>query len=306
MNSTLSPPLPSSTNSSADTIECFTQASTLSLGLFAFFLLTNLLLSVFFVHVLYLCYQQRRRPAATCASAASCSNVFMYHYVTMQLLTFVGFTCHFSGGYVSVPAMRVQGGNVWAACALGQAMLNGLTCLEHYLAVVHPLVYVGLRRAGEIRVRNVGSGCVWLLSLGWLLVNDFLSSSMLYVVLYCCVMAAILVAICACSVSVLCALRRPGPGDVGGPRERADPAKRRSLQTITAILGVMLFKFGGNLTGMLTTALTPEDPRYGCLVVLTAYWIDLPSALVLPLLFLHRVGRLQRWRRRDGAAQRSL
>lgn len=38
-----------------------------------------------------------------------------------------------------------------------------MTCVEHYLAVVHPITYLSLRKAKGIRIRNITAGRIWLL-----------------------------------------------------------------------------------------------------------------------------------------------
>ena len=80
---------------------------------------------------------------------------------------------------------------------------------------------------------------------------------------------------------------------MGGNREHVDQSKQRAFNTIMLIMGVLMFSFGGTVIVLATTAL-PESEA--CLVILCTLWFDLPSRLVLPLLFLHRAGKLQCYR----------
>lgn len=290
-NVSLHPPDLSSSNFSLYNLtdSCFTSKT--SILVFSAFSFTNLLLFPFFFFVLYLDYQQRRQQCSISTSATSHSNVFMYHSITMQLLTLLGFTCLFCGGYIGIPEMIVGGISIWSMSAFGQSLFDTLTCVEHYLAVVRPITYLSLRQAGGIRIRNISVGCVWLLAFLWMSVC-ILTSTLLFLIFYCCVISTMLIVISFCSISILCALKRPGPGEVGGNRERVQ-SKQRSFYTIVVITGVLLFKFGGNLIGILTSQFEAGDPSDDCVIIFAAFWIDLPGTLVLPLLFLHRIGKLQ-------------
>ena len=172
----------------------------------------------------------------------------------------------------------------------GQLLFHSLTCVDRYLAVVHPLTYVGLKQAGGVRARNFSTGCVWLLSFTSLFLwVDSLVPFIFYLLL----IIPNLVAIPFCSLSILCVLTRPGPGEVGGNRGRVDQSKQRALITTTAILGVLMLRLSVIPVSILMVML-PElwGPGDVLLLSLFADWSLQPSSLVLPLLFLHRSGKL--------------
>lgn len=245
-----------------------------------------LLLLPLSVLVLYLGYQQWRKQRYMSRAAATHSDLFTYHSMAMQLNEVLGvafFTC---GTCIDLPELTLAGLCVCSITSSGQALFHLLTSVERYLAVVHPITYLGLKQAGG--ARNITTGCVWLLSAGWLAVNN-LSSFELIFSLYLCSMAFSLIVVSFCSISILCALRRPGPGEVGGNRQRADQSKQRASHTIMAILGVLLLRFGGNLT--VNVIYTSSDLDV-CVALITTMWFELPSRLVLPLLYLHRAGKL--------------
>lgn len=100
-----------------------------------------------------------------------------------------------------------------------------------------------------------------------------------------CGIAICLIATIFCSLSVLRVLIRPRPGKVGGDRAQS---KRRAFKTIIIILGVLLFKFVGNLTCHLINV-----KKVLCVVMATQVWFNVPCSLVLPLLFLQELGRFQ-------------
>lgn len=95
-----------------------------------------------------------------------------------------------------------------------------------------------------------------------------------------------------CSISVLGVLIRARPGDRSGRREHLEKSKRRAFYTITSIMAVLLVKLGGYILALSVYALSQLDETTVCAILLSEPWFCLPSGLVLPLLFLHRVGKL--------------
>ncbi|KAK2863416.1 hypothetical protein Q5P01_002949 [Channa striata] len=127
--------------------------------------------------------------------------------------------------------MTIVGLNVFFIIFLGQIMFHVLTCVERYLAVVHPITYRGLKRSG--------------------------------------------------------------PGEVGKDRERVDQSKQRAFYTIMSIMGVLWLLFVGVLVCVWLgfTATPLMSYRVRCVEMISAIWFNLPNSLLLPLLFLHRVGK---------------
>ena len=103
-----------------------------------------------------------------------------------------------------------------------------------------------------------------------------------------CVMTGSTVSVFFFSLSVLSTLNRPGPGK-RGDRERVDQSKQRAFYTIVAILGALVLRFIGSLIWAVMFEL---ELSTRCLIMALTSWINLPSSLVLPLLFLHRAGKL--------------
>ena len=108
------------------------------------------------------------------------------------------------------------------------------------------------------------------------------------IIFYFCVLAITFIAVSFCSLSVLCVLIRPGPGEESGGRQRVDKSKLRAFYAILAILGVLLFRTGGKIgvTILYSSVKMGESER--CAVWLSVFWFCLPSSLVLPLLFLQK------------------
>ncbi|XP_037615281.1 uncharacterized protein LOC119481999 [Sebastes umbrosus] len=239
--------------------------------------------------VLYLGHQrwQQQRSFKT----TSHSDIFTYHLASMDLIWVVGCFCSFYGTYANIMAMISVGFCATTFVFTGEMFFHVLTCVERYLAVVHPVVYLGLKNARGVRIRNISVGCVWLLCFGLtglivLKIPDFPINEFSIILIFC------LIVVSFCSLSVLCVLIRPGPGDGGGLKEHVDQSKQRAFHTITAILGVLWLWFVGILVSIGLYNSTLLSHSVSCVVILCANWFNLPSSLVLPLLYLHRAGKL--------------
>lgn len=123
-------------------------------------------------------------------------------------------------------------------------MFHVLTCVEHFLAVVHPITYLSLRKKRVIRIRNVIIGCIWLFSFGVTIIM-VLENSSLVVDFF--LLTSSMIIMSFCSLSVLCALISPGPGDQGRDQERVDQSKQRAFYTTVVILVVLLLRCACNL-----------------------------------------------------------
>ncbi|KAG8005895.1 hypothetical protein GBF38_004937 [Nibea albiflora] len=249
-----------------------------------------ILLLPLFILVLYVgCQRWRRQRSVATATTTSHSDVFTLNMVVLELLGILGFCIFCISAYINLPNGMSYGLYVYFIIAPGQTLFHLLTCVDRYLAVVHPVTYLRLRQAGGVRIRNVSIGCVWfvcLVSLGLSLLSDTF-----YIVYTFLLLVFSSVAVSFCSLSILRILIRPGPGEVGGNRRQVDQSKQRAFHTISVIMAVLLLRFISTLISKVTysaSGVTIAD----CLMMWSIAWFSLPSSLVLPLLFLHRAGKL--------------
>ena len=266
---------------------CF--RSTEGIVAFAASSMTSLLLFLpLFILVLFFRFQQWRRQR----SSVSHSDHFLCHSMFMRLYSFMGFTFFFCGGCIHLQQMMSAGLFIWTGTTFGQTLLHLFTCVDRYLAVVRPITYLGLKRAGGARLRDASIGCGWLLCGGWPAML-YLSPTEVYLILDHCISVLNVFIISFCSISVLCVLKRPGPGEVGGNRERVDQTKQRAFYTIMVIMAALLFRFGGKIMNNIMYSSETISPGTVCLLIMSDIWFELPSSLVLPLLFLHRRQKLR-------------
>lgn len=223
----------------------------------------------------------RRRWRRRSSAPTSHADVFTYNMVLFDLLFVAGSLLFLGGSFSALLQMKVVGFYVSLLTFPGPVLLHILACLERYLAVVHPVTYLTLRRSGGTRIRNLVLVCVWLLCWGWSAGGtETLNFPFLPIFL---LLGFALLIVTLSSLRVLCVLIRPKPGQGG---RSSQGSKLRAFQTMTAITGTMWMWFLGILVSLALS--TDHSQVDGCLLLVGGYWFTLPSTLVLPLLFLHR------------------
>lgn len=285
-NSSLPSPLSSPTLIYCQMLDCL--KSTFGVTGFTVITVTIVLfLLPLYIFVLYFGFQHRRSGATT-----SHSDLFTYHMVTLELINIFGsvlFCCAVHAGLSEV--LIVLFIIILSLRLTGQMLLHILTCVERYLAVVHPITYLRLRNTVGIRIRNVALACVWLLSMTG--ISVLYQSNIIVIEIFSSTLLISIIAIISfCSVSVLRVLRRPGPAGEGRGRQLVDQSKLRAFYTVTTILGVLLFQLAGNTIISILEAFTEGGGPGECVMTVASISLSMPSSAVLPLLYLHRTGKL--------------
>ncbi|CAI5660947.1 unnamed protein product [Oreochromis niloticus] len=244
-----------------------------------------ILLFILSTLVLYVGYQQWRKQRSF--KTASHSDIFTYHVIVMEFIGILGCICSISSSYVNQTIASIASFITF----YGETLFHVLTCVERYLAVVHPVIYMGLRKSQGIRIRNISIGCIWLLcfvltSLSFTLTNNSQSFLLL------CILALSIIIISFCSFSVFCVLIRPGPGEGGRENVQSDQSKQRAFQTFTVVTCTVWLSFAGLLVSNAVYWSPQVSETVRSAVGVGAYMFYLPSCSVLPLLYLHRAGKL--------------
>lgn len=241
-------------------------------------------LSMVILRMSFLQWQQQRS-----FKSASHSDVFTYHQCVLQLVWSLGTVFFFGGLFLELPDLVKCGYFLSNFVVIGETSFHVLTCVDRYLAVVHPASYRQLRLTDSIR--NISILCVWFLCLLWSfhLLRTYPHVSQIP---YFCLLGSSLLIVSFCSLSVLHSLMRSGPGSGLNTKRRRGQTKQRAFFTIMIIMGVLFFWFSGFLVA---TALN-QSVLYGtiasCLLHNSVLWFSFPSSLVLPLLYLHKKGKL--------------
>ncbi len=278
------PPLFSS-NSSISSFYLGCKQSMASNVIYTMYTITNVLLLPLYILTLYLGFQLLKQQTA------SHSDFFTYHMVTVEIFGVFGSLFYVLGIYANSETMLMLG--VFVPCIIfpGQTLFHCLTCVERYLAVVHPVTYMRLRETGGVRIRNISILCVWLLNFGWMGVTHLYWSGFPVIPLLSMLGVSIII-IFFCCLSVLCVLTHPGPGEMGRDKGRVDQSKQRAFHIIMVILGVLLLRFLGLLVTFSLNNLQWINQEVLCALMDFGICLTVPSSLILPLLFLHKSGKL--------------
>lgn len=232
-------------------------------------------------YVLYLGTLQWRQRARM-----SHTDVFTFNMAAVQLLGVVGSVFSCGGIYFRDTLLVTLGICMVTISTSVYVTFQILVCLERYVAVVHPVTYLRLKT--KTRLRNMTCGLVWVLSSVQMFLTVSVKVTLQNLMMTYSALCLIIAAILFCNISVMCALIRPSPGDGA----RSNQSKRRAFHTITAILGTLVLKFGGDMFSSVCIISLQFDDNTRCGLWLSVFWFSLPSTLVLPILFLQRAGKL--------------
>ncbi|XP_043954210.1 uncharacterized protein LOC122820705 [Gambusia affinis] len=225
--------------------------------------------------VFYAAWQRKRSHAWSHFDYFSCHTTIIEIFCVIKLIpNFLGVR---TNNILAVFVGSVLSSFVW----YGETSFQVLTCADHYLAVVQPLTYRSLRNKRGTRIRNVCIGFVWLLC--FLRMGLYVNSKTGFIVDFFLVVISLLITL-FCNLSALRVLIRPGPGEPA--RERPDRSKQKAFYTMVIILCILAVRFVSSLiwAGICVTHMMNNE----CLIMAGIIWCNLPSSLVLPLLFLHK------------------
>lgn len=234
--------------------------------------------------IFYLGIQQwRQQRSSSSASVKSHTDVLTYNMIFVELFGALGFIfcCYEIFCNISIV---IVGYIMWIFSWLGETLFHLLICLECYVAVVHPVTYRILRTERGIKIRNISIGVVWLFCfVGTILLTDtgaFLKLSF-------CLIAVTSITVSFCTLSVICILIRPRPGEQSGNRGRMDQFKKKAFCTLLTIQGVMFLRFVWDIiwTGLNEAVVVNE-----CFLLMIGVWFNMPSMLAIPLLCLQKLG----------------
>ncbi|KAJ8001658.1 hypothetical protein DPEC_G00171750 [Dallia pectoralis] len=152
-------------------------------------------------------------------------------------------------------------------------------CLDRYVAVVHPVLFTGIR---DNRIRMGFSALTWGLILGYALTKSFLGVSydiFSGLILFC---FALMI---YCNLSIIWVLRRSVAG-----KEVMHPVKKKAFKMVLAILGVIIVNY------LPSVALVPFYSYYTvvqfqCQVIISVFSILDLSSSIEPLLYITKMDR---------------
>lgn len=259
-------------------------SSVISLNI-AFFNVSRLfLLLPLSIFILYQGYQQWQQHRSF--QAVSHSDIFAYHLAAMELIWILGTALFYCGSYLKFPNIVAVGYFLSTMIFCGESNFHILTCVECYLAVVHPITYRVLKNTRGIKIRNICIAFVWMFCFLWCSLALAQYPATPIIPLFCILVSSLAVTSYCC----LCVLYALWEGS--RDREQVDQSKQRAFFTIMAILGALCLLFLGSIITNSLTQSTLLSISFKCVAVVAGYWLNIPSCLVLPLLYLRRTGNL--------------
>lgn len=244
---------------------------------------TSLLVLPHLIVTLYVVLQRWRQQYPAPASHSDC---IIFNMVIIELLSVLATFSFCIAYYTQVQIVMMVTFQICFILLCGQISFHILACLERYLAVVHPVIYMHPKKN---TIRGISILSSWLINLllGCFISNDNFS---IIVIVYFVKLTFCLTVVSFCSIAVLRVLRRPLVGRE--IKERVDQTRQRAFNTILAIMITLLIRFIGNLILISFFSSPVFSTTMRCLLIYSSYWFSLPSSLVLPLLFLHKEGKL--------------
>ncbi|CAJ1048259.1 uncharacterized protein LOC123980989 isoform X1 [Xyrichtys novacula] len=135
----------SSSSSSIYLIHCADAVDGVYISI-AYYIIRTLLFIPLCTYVLHLGYRQWRQQRSF--ATTSHSDIFTYHMVALEMLLAVGCAFYFYGRLTPNFVVMNLGFYLSYLSIPGQISFHVLTCLERYLAVVHPVLYMKLKQSG--------------------------------------------------------------------------------------------------------------------------------------------------------------
>ncbi len=169
----------------------------------------------------------------------------------------------------------------------GRPLFQCLICVERYLAVVHPVIFLKYK---PLRYRVICCTMVWIITLGSCLFCLFSSISntfYIYSWFFSIQLLLFLFIQLFCLVAVLRALKQSRPGERRREREEENHMKRRAFNIIlitTVSMVIMLVPY--TITGLITAV-----KQFYSALWFFSFLCFMLAGFVQPVLYLHRTGK---------------
>ncbi len=169
---------------------------------------------------------------------------------------------------------------------IGRALFQCLICVERYLAVVHPVIFLKYK---PLRYRVICCTVAWIICLGSCVVcintlND--KNRHLYTWLFSLQFLLFFSIQLFCLVAVLRALKQSGPGD---KKKEQNCMKRRAFYMISITTASMVIIYGPYLIIGFITIMIKQLMDSLWFIGFTCYIL---AGFVHPVLYLHHAGKL--------------
>ncbi|XP_029905356.1 lysophosphatidic acid receptor 4-like [Myripristis murdjan] len=224
----------------------------------------------------------------TRAGRVNALEFFSLNLTVSELLFGLSSICAFI--YLFHKSVSVFVANVFFSIFLfmGRPLFQTCICVERYIAVVHPVLFLQLK---TLKYRVVCCAAVWLLVLGACIMQVLMLNNL--ILTQCCCIGVYLLLFSVklfCCLSVLRTLRKPGPGTGGRDKEGSDKVKMKSFKvlliiTVSTVLTYLPFIITFTLYGYIS-----QEQFFASFGICTCF--AMMTGIVHPFLYLHRMGKL--------------
>lgn len=259
-----------------------------------FAIMTSFAITLFFIllplflFVIYLGLQQWLQQHPT--KSMSHSDIFTFNMIIIELINVFGSIIICVGTYTYTLQMITLGSYIFAFNFHGQIFFHLLICLERYLAVVHPITYLTLRKEKGIKIRNIFIVCVWVLCFASLSILSLKDGS--EEILINSIILPTMITMIFCNLNILLVLIRPHPGN--RHCQKVDKSKMMSFCIVFVIMFVLLLRYGWDIFSLKLICFFKFQWEQLCIILMSTVLTSIPSSMVLPLIFLYRA-RKQLW-----------
>ncbi|XP_058242448.1 G-protein coupled receptor 4-like [Hemibagrus wyckioides] len=161
-------------------------------------------------------------------------------------------------------------------------------CVERYVAVIHPVIFL---RYKPLTYRITWSTVTWIIVLGFSVLSLFVPYRCVFYYILLPEYLLVFSIKILCSVAVLKALRKPGPGEKLHVKDvESNRMKKKAFCLIVISLFFMVITYCPILVFIFVYDSLLETQRWIGLTLY--YYLMIVAGFVHPFLYLHRVGKL--------------
>ncbi|XP_008323238.1 uncharacterized protein LOC103389559 [Cynoglossus semilaevis] len=212
-------------------------------------------------------------------------DVFVYHMAATEVLMNVGFILNCVSIFTCNLSVRTTAYYLITTTYPTQSFFHCLTCLERYVAVVHPIAYLSLKKSIWFRHVSSLAICVFSLVLMLVCISQFPEfPGVVFIV----VLLLVIAVVTFCTLAILHVLINSGLRKVG--RKGIDQSKLRAYHHILLITGTLVLRSLGLMIYNVIFMLDAGQHSLGCLVLVFGSLFCLPCSALVPLQYLHRAG----------------
>ncbi len=174
----------------------------------------------------------------------------------------------------------------------GRPLFQCLMCVERYLAVVHPVIFLKYK---PLRYRVICCTVVWIITVGSCFVAmilQMLSNLETYTWFFSLQFLLFLSIQLFCLVAVLRALKQSGPGERGRERREENHMKRRAFYLILITTVTLFIMFLPFIFTWFLTVLEQKEHKEVSLIWFSSLCCFILAGFVQPVLYLHRARKL--------------